>query len=276
MTSKKTRTTRRERFADNSAIVKPRVVIPSIGRSPLIVPGSVFPGATLCVPKNQFGRYHDEHPKTETVAYPSDVVGFPAVRRWIYDRFGNVFMLSDKVIAIERTYLNPQEHGKRRQLTSREASDVLIATATTAYRLGAYLFGFLPPTDARRFRSWAPFRLTGLVHGSGFGILSGSRITFDDNASITSDVFASLMNAHAHRYVFVDERFVLRYAKQSDDWPGGLASVRTAEVEEQNSDYLVECFGDAIQIKRPAAVASARSAPRPGRDAHRRTIKVRF
>lgn len=200
------------------------------------------------MPESQADEYHRLHgAQAEIVAHPDSVAGIAAKRQWIYDRWGDVFMMDDDADAICRMYL-PSVRGKLK-LSPSEARELIDATAATARNLGAYLFGFMNHCDTRHFFPYHPLRLKGFCNAQGLGLLAGSKIFFHRESIAVADFFASAINAYHHRYMFADWRFAVRV---KDTWKatGGLAAQRSAETERKDFLLLKRMFGDAIIPKK--------------------------
>jgi hypothetical protein len=203
-------------------------------------------GAVLCVPEPQAADYRAAHPGAEVVTHPDSVVGLSLKRQWVYEKFGDVFMLDDDVPALIRTYgLAPSTRGR---LSPDEARAAIEATAETARALGAYLFGFAATGDQRTYSPQAPFRLTGYCNGCALGLLAGSKLWFHPEAVAVEDFWVSGLNAHHHRFAFFDTRFAA-IQKATFANPGGLAEHRTPATEEADYKFLRRMFGDAVRLK---------------------------
>ncbi len=220
-----------------------KIVIPSHKRADRVLTTSVVADPIICVPESQLIEYHERNPGVELVAHPDTVVGLTAKRQWIYEHFGNVFMLDDDVVALKKVF----DDG--RSITNKQmVREIIQATANAARQAGAFLFGFGKNPNPASFRSLKPISLTGYVTGCATGLLSGSRLWYNPKIRCNEDYWISCLNAYYHRIIWRDERFTF-IQKDTFTNPGGLAEFRNMEAEKKDFEYLKECFGDVIQLK---------------------------
>jgi hypothetical protein len=207
--------------------------------------------------------------RTHPPAQRDALRGLLAKRQWIYDRYGDVFMVDDDVRAFVRLWLPTYRRDYR--MTAAEARDAAEATYRTAAELGAYLFGFAFFGDARLFRPQTPFLLTGYVNGSCFGLRAGYKLRFRTDLVAVEDLALSGLNAYYHRYLFVDQRFGPRQEKTFAN-PGGQALHRTAETERRDTETLRRLFGAAVVRKRVNPKVGTRNHHTPSQ----RSLRIPF
>jgi len=230
-----------------------KIVIPSHKRPDKVIAKRAVLDAIICVPEAHESEYKESNPEHEIVTHPNDVVGLALKRQWIYEHFGNVFMIDDDVTAMYRTYLPPINKNELVEygcfIDPKTAKLIIQRTAEMTKEIGAYLFGFQFGADMRNFTSLKPFRLTGYVTGCAMGLLKGSKLYFVKEAELVEDYWVSLLNAFHHRYIFVDERYGFKQRKTFKNI-GGLAKFRNVEKEKQATEFLRKYFGSAIRPKK--------------------------
>lgn len=225
------------------------VVCPSSRRPERVLAARAITLDCVCVPHSERRQYVRANPQLKIVSHPDRIVGLPAKRQWIHDRFGDVFMVDDDVSAFLRLYQPTFRHNNR--LLAEDARAIVESLYQTATEAGAFLFSLAPHGDARHCEPQHPFRLTGYVNGAAFGIRAGSQLWFPRDVTAVADIALSGLNAHFHRFLLMDTRFGFRQAKTFAN-PGGLAAARTGETEIADTARLKQMFGDAIQPKRDA------------------------
>jgi len=222
-----------------------QIVIPSHKRPERVHTMQVVADAVICIPESQKKDYARYWGDDVLVTHPDSVVGLTAKRQWIYEHFGNVFMLDDDIRDMRRLY--PLK--KARVRSRNTARDIIYATADAARQAGAYLFGFNKNPNPASYRSHKPISLTGYVTGCAHGLLEGSKLYYDTNVVVNEDFWISALNAYHHRYCYKDMRFTFMQ-QQTHKNPGGLAEFRNLKTEEADYKYLVDKFGkDVIRLK---------------------------
>lgn len=222
---------------------KIKIVVPSHKRADRVI--TRVEGAILCVPDDQEGEYREHNPQFEIVTHPSTIRGLVLKRQWILDKFGDVAMVDDDIVAILRCW---HLAGRRSRLTPTEARDALLATGETCRRMGAFLFGFASGAAPEYYTPQSPFKLSGVATNGVFGILKGSKLFYHERAKTVGDFWIAGLNAYHHRYCFLDLRFAA-HAKDTFIATGGAAEYRTEDVERESTAFLKEMFGDAVKMK---------------------------
>jgi len=222
-----------------------KVVIPTAGRYDTITTHKVVDNCILCVPEEQEKFYRVSCPDTEIVTHPP-LVGLGAKRNWIYEKFGHVFMLDDDCKGMRRMYSENKEQDK---VDSKTAYDLIQFTGNMCHMAGLYVFTFNRYAQPKNYHGHSPIKLKGLVYGQAMGWLAGSKIKMRNDIKCNNDIYLSLMNAYKHRMIWQDERFTFDFYGYGGN-KGGLASVRTEEVEKNDFLLLKEMFGDAVATKK--------------------------
>lgn len=222
------------------------IVVPTHGRAGKVKALRVFPGAVLCVADSQRDAYASAYPDAELVTHPDSVKGLSPKRQWIYERWGDVFMVDDDVADFRRVTV---QVGESPYLRPPVPELVVQATAETARQLGVYLFGFSQIGDPAMYRPFAPLSLTGFVGGHAMGVLSGSKLYWHPDSATVDDFWISLLNAHHHRMALIDRRY---FASQEKTFAGvgGQGGVRTEDTYRTAYLFLKAHFGESVQMKR--------------------------
>lgn len=249
-----------------------KIIIPTHNRAGRVTTLGAVAHAKLCVAESQAPVYHEHYPEAELVIHPDSIIGLAPKRQWIYEKFGDVFMLDDDVTFGQRLYLASKKP-KLNRLRPEEAYDIIQWAGNMAYLCGCYLFGFNKNINPLLYRPFAPIQLTGFVTGCALGLLSGSRLIFSAESTAVEDFYISGLNAHFHRKAFIDMRFGF---VQTDTFHnvGGQSSFRTLETERKDVLFLRRCFGDAIKLK--AERHGGGSLSSTSKNPYGRTLQIPF
>ena len=231
------------------------VVCPSHKRAERVLAKNVVAGLKICVPESQREEYEKHNPECEIVTHPDTVLGLSLKRQWIYEHWGNVFMVDDDVTGFDRVYVEPGEVSAVDPVT---AHDIIQFAGNMAGMVGAKLFGFTDKPNPVMYRGFKPWSLTGYVTGCAIGLLEGGKFSFSPKAVAVEDYYISGLNAYFHRRAFIDRRFNF---KQKDTFMGvgGLADFRTEESEKQDTLFLRKLFGSAITRKMDTKLAKSKN-----------------
>jgi len=221
-----------------------KIVIPSHKRPERVLTKHVVADPIVCVPVSQGDNYRANNPEIEVVTHPDSVIGLTLKRQWIYEHFGDVFMLDDDIKSMRRVYHESEYLIKNKQLVR----EIIESTADVARQAGAYLFGFSKNPNPASYRSSRPIELTGYVTGCATGLLKGSKLFYDGRINCNEDYWISCLNAYFHRIIYKDTRFVFEQAGTFTS-TGGLAEFRNMQAEEDDFNYLREMFGDVVRLK---------------------------
>lgn len=222
------------------------LVIPSHGRAGKVATLRLVPSAMLVVAQSQLAAYRAAYPDAEIDVHPDSVVGLAPKRNWMAERYGSMFSMDDDVLLVHD--LSDPPGGKHYDVSDPAIILALIhRAAEQCQELGAYLFGFAGHANPIAFNPMRPFRLTGIVAAHAQGLLAGHGLYWHPRV-IADDCWLGLMNAHFHRKVWVDERYVF-IPQPVYTSPGGLAYTRTLEYEREGVVHLRRAFGSAVGIK---------------------------
>jgi hypothetical protein len=230
---------------------KIKIVIPSHKRPDRVLSKTLVLNPVLCVSKSQAGGYREHNPELEVVEHPDNVVGLYAKRQWCYDHFGDLWMLDDDVIAINKVWDDAYEHVDPVTVTR-----MLNNIYELACDLNVYLFGITKNPRPNQYQPHAPIRLSGLVSGGCYGLRKSPNLFYNRNLTVMEDFWISLLNAYYNRKCLIDTRICF-VQKDTFKNKGGLAEFRNQSVEERDYLEMKRYFGDAIELKRDRAVAKA-------------------
>ncbi len=228
-----------------------KIIIPSHKRADRVLTTHMVADAAICIPESQVEEYHRHNPGVELVTHPDSVVGLTAKRQWIYEQFGNVFMLDDDIVEMRRLYTTSNYKVKNKQ----EVRDLIYACADAALKAGAFLYGFSKDPNPLAYRPHKPITLTGYITGCATGLLAGtackpSLLYYDTAIKCNEDYWISCLNAYHHRLIWRDNRFTF-LQKNTFVSSGGLAEFRNLAAEEADFKYLQKCFGkEVVQLKK--------------------------
>lgn len=236
-----------------------QIICPTHGRAGRVKTFDVFgQRLRLCVSEGQEPLYRAEYPDANFLVHPDTVVGLAAKRQWIYEWATSidcdVFMVDDDVNLL----MDMQKMvGERARISDPQTAwDLIQRTCDIAEDFGAYLFGFSQTPDPATFRPQRPFRTTGFVGGHALGMRHGSKLWFPQEGMHGSeDMWISALNAHHHRFVFIDQRYCFPQVGTFRG-KGGQAAMRTMGNLRKNYEVLTEAFGPAITHKKPTMRAA--------------------
>lgn len=225
-----------------------KIVIPSAYRESAVTTLDFIPWATLVVPHDQRDGYHRSYPQAEIITLPKGhPAGLGRSRDWIIRESG----IGDHVQIDDDNsgcVLLNRPGGNAKKLTGHEFQDLVESCCGVAEEMGKYLFGFSDSANSMRFSPDKPFRLTGNLAGWCMGFRGGSGLHLPTEISwVGTDAWLSLLNAHLHRCLFVDQRFCVLGIRNSN--PGGCAAHRSGTREKDAADHMVKCFGDAAEVR---------------------------
>ena len=228
-----------------------KIVIPSHKRADRVITTRYVAGCVICIPKSQESEYKELN-DCELITHPDSIKGLSAKRQWIYEKFGDVFMIDDDSTGMYRLYIEPLVAGQEREkerVDAETARELIKGVYEVSKEIGAYLYGFAPNKDQRNYDTFAPLSLKGYLGGVAFGLNRGSKLKFDNDNATGSDYWISLLNAYYPRYCFRDMRFGFGQ-KNTFKSAGGLAEYRSMAVEKKNYIWLKKMFGSAIKRRK--------------------------
>jgi len=222
------------------------IVCPSKGRVGKVHTHKFIPSLTLVVPHAEQKAYKEEYPDLKVVSPPKDVKGITATRQWIIEKYDDVFMIDDDVIAIKKLYTGKGEHSDIED--PEEVLGIILRMAYMARDMGAKMFGFGNLRAPLQYRSHQPFKFTGYQNASYCGFLKGHDLNYDVTYKEGEDHYISCLNAYKNRYMFMDTRYGI-HTKDNFQSTGGCADYRTQTDFIETTIKLRKTFGNAIHIK---------------------------
>lgn len=198
----------------------------------------------VVVPVSEFDQYASVVGEARVVGHPDSIKGLTAKRQWMLDELMDdeaLVMLDDDVERILCMFEN-----SNRYITNPEDVEAIIRTTfTTARDIGAKVFTWgLLAQSIQYFTGLEPFRLSGMIHGSSFGIMANHGLNFNTGVAVNEDLWLSLLNAYKHRYCLKDNRFA--FVAKVFEGMGGQANYRTAQRQAQDYEFLRRLFGPAV------------------------------
>lgn len=231
-----------------------KIIIVSHKRADTIVTHKAVNNVIVCVPESQLEEYKRYNPQLEYVTHPDEVIGSSPKRQWIFEKFGDCFMIDDDVMYMHRVYL-PNKNEREYVMTPEEATSIIYATYDNAKQAGVKLFGFNRSNHPKAYSGAEPIVLTGFITGGAYGLIAeGSKIFFPDYWDfVGDDYFLNGINAYHHRYCWIDARFAFAF-KETERGRGGVADYRTEAKRKETYFYLKQKFGSAIKPKKPSSI----------------------
>jgi len=241
------------------------IVIPTKGRSKEISSHKYVDNSIICVSESEHDQYKEHNPDYEYVKHPDSIIGIAMKRQWIYDKFGDVFMMDDDLKGLARL---SQKKGESQKLTGEQAYWIIQAAANMAKLTGCYLYGFNNFVRPEHYHGHTPFVMTGYINGCGLGMLKGAKhLKFNDSIKTNNDFYICGLNAYHYRKAFIDKRYCFNQDSFGDNI-GGCAEVRTNKAEKSDYEILRMYFGNAIKLKTGGNTAAKHE--------HSKTLEVPF
>ncbi len=231
-----------------------KIVIPSHLRHDRVTTIKAIENCILCISESQAPLYKEYNRKTEIVVHPDNLTGIALKRQWIYDYFGDVFMVDDDITQMARVYT---EKGEPTRVQKKIAYDLIQQLGNIASDTGSYLFSFSKNPMPTAYNPLKPYNLTGTIMGGAFGVLKGSKVHFNSRLHLNEDYYVSGVNAHYHRKCIIDNRFTFKFRNTFEN-KGGLAAFRTVSKELEDTLKLKHYFGSAIQLKQDTHLAKVK------------------
>jgi hypothetical protein len=223
------------------------IVCPTRGRAGEVSAFRTFGNEMLLsVSESEVDAYRAAYPDARIDPHSDDLIGLPAKKQMLLEKFGGVFWVDDDALPmIDMT--------TSQKVDPPVACDLVQRTADTAEQMGAFLFGFNHDEIPMHFQPQRPFQLTGMMGGGKFGVLPGSKLWYppDPRVGFWEDLWLGALNAYEHRFCFCDLRYTI---PTSVGQVGGLSNLRSDRTLWEQADVMVSCFGDAVKLKDKADV----------------------
>lgn len=231
-----------------------KIVIPTKGRAKTITSHLYVSNCIICCPESEKEDYAKKCPNTEIVTHPDTLLGIGLKRQWIYEKFGDVFMMDDDLKGIMKMTAKKGESGST---TPEQAYWIIQGAGNMARLAGCFLFGFNNFVRPEHYHGHKPFALTGYINGCGIGMLREGQehLKFNPAIKTNNDFYICGINAFHYRKSWIDKRYCFSQDSFGDN-TGGCAEIRTNEVEKKDYELLRTFFGAAIKLKSGGLFAS--------------------
>jgi hypothetical protein len=197
----------------------------------------------ICVDEKELEAYKEQNER-EIITHPG-LNNLSKIRQFIYEKFGDVFMVDDDIISIEKLYQTSKTH-----LTPIESRKIIQDGYMQAKAINSFLFGFNNDPSPTHYNQHKPFMLNGYINGCAFGLIKNDHLYFDEKTIACESHWINLLNAYHNRFCFIDKRFHFRQKTNSTfTLEGGQSQRRTLKSEEEDTQFLKKMFGDSVNIK---------------------------
>lgn len=224
------------------------IVIPSYKRPERVLSKKLVENPIICVSESERDIYADYNPDCEIVCHPDDVRGLIPKRNWMYNYFGDLFMIDDDVFNFHKLYVGLGESAEciKDKVFITNCIDRLYRTAKL---LGVNLFGFTKSTRPIMYKPFTPYTLNTMITGCAYGVIKSPNIYWNEQLQLKEDFWISCWIKYTERAVLVDQRFNFM---QKDTFfnAGGLSAIRNDRTEMENMLKIKKYFGDCISLKK--------------------------
>lgn len=221
-----------------------KIVCPSSRRAKNIY--TKIDSMILLVDEREFTEYK-EHNADYEIQTHKGLKNLSEIRQFIYEKFGDVFMIDDDIVKIQKLYQTIDQ-----DLNPTESKRIIQAAYKTAKSINAFLFGFNNDPNPTHYNQHKPFQLNSYINGCAFGLRKNKHLYFEKTTTACESHWINLLNAYHNRFCFIDKRFHFRQkANSTFTLPGGQSSKRTLETEKQDTIFLKKMFGDSVKLKKP-------------------------
>jgi hypothetical protein len=217
-----------------------KIVVPSHKRSEILTT-NVY-NQILCIHENEKKDYE----KYDCEKIYHNLNSLSKIRQFIYDKFGDVFMIDDDIVSVEKLYTDIDV-----KLSSLEVYQLIQETYYNSKQVNAKLFGFNNTLNPKHYKPQKPFVANGYINACAFGLIKDKNLYFSPKTTACESHWINLLNAYYNRYSFQDTRFAFRQKSNSTFiLDGGQTLKRTIETEKKDTLFLKMMFGDSIQLKK--------------------------
>lgn len=219
---------------------KIKIVIPSHKRSEILTT-NIY-NQILCVHESELNDY--KHFDCEKITH--NLNRLSEIRQFIYSKFGDVFMVDDDIVTVERLFTDVDVI-----MTPTEIYQLIQETHYNAKNLGVYLFGFNNTLNPKHYKPQKPFVANGYINACAFGLIKSNKLYFDKKTTACESHWINLLNAYYYRKSFQDTRYAFRQKSNSTFLlDGGQTNRRTVSTEKKDTLFLRLMFGDSVQLKK--------------------------
>lgn len=220
-----------------------KIICPSHRREKEVL--TKISGMILIVDQSEYEKYKEFNPDLEILTHKG-LNGLSEIRQFTYDKFGDVFMVDDDIVSVEKLY---QTSGTI--LTPVEIKTIIQKAYEVSKSINSFLFGFNNNPSPTHYNQHKPFMLNSYINGCAFGLIKNEHLYFDKKTVACESHWINLLNAYHNRFCFIDKRFHFRQKKNSTfTAPGGQSAKRTLESENRDTIFLKKKFGDSVKLKK--------------------------
>lgn len=221
-----------------------KIIIPSRKRSEILT--TEIEGSILFVAESEFDDYKKTQSEKYEIETHPNLKSLAEIRNFIFNRYGDVFMVDDDIVSVERLYCSNDQI-----LTQNEIIQIINEAYYNSKQIGSSLFGFNNDPSPTHYNQHKPFMLNGYINGCAFGLIKDEKLFFTNKTTACESHWINLLNAHYNRFCFIDKRFHFRQKPNSTfTLEGGQTGKRTMETEKKDTLFLKMMFGDSVQIKK--------------------------
>lgn len=221
-----------------------KFIIMSRGRAKSITSHTLFPYATILVPKSEESDYRSSLGDTYTIETVEDnIKGLGLLRNHIVQRYKEniVIMIDDDIINLTRI----DEYTLKKITDPETIKQHLLNTAQCALDLGTSVFGFGKTADVRKYNPTEPFALCGWVGGV-IGVIGKEHFFIDNMFKVDIDFCLEILLDK--RVIWKDNRLV--FVQVRDRNTGGNSTFRTTELVNAEKKKLRNKWGKYIKFSK--------------------------
>lgn len=220
-----------------------KIICPSRKRADTVL--TKIDNMVLIVAENELDDYK-KYNDCEIITHPN-LNKLSLIRQYIYEKFGDVFMIDDDIVKVQRLYTT-----KKQDLNPNEIYNIIQNAYYIASQINAKIFGFNNDPNPTHYTAQKPFMLSGYINGCSFGILKDKHLYFTEKTTAAESHWINLLNYYYNRFSFIDKRFHFRQkANSTFTLPGGQTGIRTLETEKKDTIFLRKMFGNSVNVKKP-------------------------
>jgi len=217
-----------------------KIVVPTHNRNDII--STDIYNQILCIHESEKKDY--KNIECEKIYHKENKLS--EIRQFIFKKIGNVFMVDDDIVSVERLFTNIDVI-----LDSKEVWQLIQETSYNAKNVGAKLFGFNNTQNPKHYKPQKPFVANGYINACAFGLIQDNNLYFSPQTVACESHWINLLNAYYNRYSFQDTRYTFRQKPNSTFvLKGGQTDKRTILTEKKDTLFLKMMFGDSIKLKK--------------------------
>ncbi len=206
----------------------------------------LIPDLELVVPFDEKEKYEEHNQDVNVLVTPEEVNGITATKQWMLKNIGTWFSVDDDIWCVKKMY---EDNAAESSVNDPDMiRDIIQRCCYMAEEKGAYMFGFTKERNPLMYVSHNPFKFSGYMNSSHFGVIAGSKLWYNLEMNEGEDHWLSCLNAFEHRFFLMDTRYSF-YTKDNFVAEGGCNSYRTLDSMKKNTLLLRKTFGSVVNIK---------------------------